>query len=402
MRIGQPLADQILERAKGILDRTVLVADAQGLVQASQDYTGQIMVDALRSCQEGKIVRSFLGESQIAWCPFVYDGQTVGAFGIIEGNEGPITPEAISLLQGLAEVITHQYFLMRHIQPSATVRAKFFKQVLTTARGSHTETYRQADVLQLNLRMPQAIILIEINGFQEGIRSQLGSISADEQELKIAQAADDITQTVLGAFNNHPGNICCYLGGDTFVLSKGIGGEGLTIRNTMRFLIEKAEYVYGILKKQYPDKTVSLGVGQYYPDLGGLRKSYQEAKLSLHVGTKVWGNDTVYHIKSVGMFVTLANVTQERKAELAHQILYPLLKDEQLYKTVRTFLTSGLNLTEAAGLLHVHRNTLIYRLDKTKKVIGLDPRVFDDALQIKLGLMFYQDTEPESPVLHKA
>jgi carbohydrate diacid regulator len=92
------------------------------------------------------------------------------------------------------------------------------------------------------------------------------------------------------------------------------------------------------------------------------------------------------------MFITLANISQDRKAELAHQILHPLLRDQQLYKTVRLFLTSGLNLTEAAAKLHIHRNTLIYRLDKTKKLIGLDPRHFDDALQIKLGLMFYQPT----------
>ena len=94
------------------------------------------------------------------------------------------------------------------------------------------------------------------------------------------------------------------------------------------------------------------------------------------------------------MFITLANTSADRKAELAHQILSPLLSDEQLFKTVQAFLASGLNLTDAAEKLHIHRNTLIYRLDKTKKLIHLDPRHFDDALQIKLGLMFYQ----ESPV----
>jgi carbohydrate diacid regulator len=123
-----------------------------------------------------------------------------------------------------------------------------------------------------------------------------------------------------------------------------------------------------------------------------LRKSYQDARLALEVGSRVWGANQVYHIKRVGMFITLANTSQERKAELAHQILSPLLRDDQLYKTVQSFLGSGLNLTDAAERLHIHRNTLIYRLDKTKKLIGLDPRHFDDALQIKLGLMFYQQS----------
>jgi carbohydrate diacid regulator len=276
------------------------------------------------------------------------------------------------------------------------MRAKFIKQALTASNQNPEEVYRQADILQLNLRQAQAIILIEIEDFEQDVNQTHQSLSSDEQEMAVSQAATKVNEVILEGFKHNSGNISCYLGNNIFVLSKGIGGDGLTVRNTMRFLMEKAEYVHKLLQKLHPEKTVSIGVGQYYPDLGGLRKSYQEAKLALDVGTKVWGPGEVYPIKQVGMFVTLANVAQERKAELAHQILYPLLRDEQLYKTVQTFLTSGLNLTDAAEKLHVHRNTLIYRLDKTKKVIGLDPRVFDDALQIKLGLMFYQEAPTTS------
>ncbi|HSX41372.1 MAG TPA: helix-turn-helix domain-containing protein [Candidatus Saccharimonadales bacterium] len=389
MRLNPAVAGQITERAKTVLKRSVLVADAKGLVLSQGNYNGQILVDALRACQEGRVVRTGLGDASVAWCPFVYENQTVGAFGVVE--EGAhTTPEAISLLQGLAEVITHQHFLLEHVQPSEKIRANFIKQVLTSTKIEAAEAYRQADILQINLRQPQAIILIEIERFEQDIRLEHAPLTPDEQEQEVARAASEITNAIQASFNNHTGNLACYIGNNIFVLSKGIGGEGLTLRNTMRFMIEKGHYEHDLLAKRFPNKKVSVGVGQYYPELGGLRKSFQEAKLSLTVGTKVWGTGRVYHIKQVGMFVTLANVAQERKAELAHQILYPLLKDEQLYKTVQTFLQAGLNLTEAAEKLHVHRNTLIYRLDKTKKVIGLDPRVFDDALQIKLGLMFYQ------------
>ncbi|HEX3082338.1 MAG TPA: helix-turn-helix domain-containing protein, partial [Candidatus Saccharimonadia bacterium] len=167
-------------------------------------------------------------------------------------------------------------------------------------------------------------------------------------------------------------------------------GESLTTLNTIRQTNEKAKFIFDLLVGRKLAQPVTIGVGQYYPDLGGLRKSYQDAKLALEVGAKVWGTGKLYHIKQVGMFITLASTSQDRKAELAHQILSPLLRDEQLFKTVQAFLASGLNLTDAAENLHIHRNTLIYRLDKTRKLIGLDPRHFDDALQIKLGLMFYQ------------
>lgn len=388
MKLSQDVADEISSRARLILNRSIIVTNSEGeAVTGSKDK--RVVVDALRACQEGRVVRSNYNETPVAWCPFVYEDQTVGSFGIIE-NDAQVTPEAINLLQGLAEVIAHQHFLLEHVQPSENMQAKFFKQALTSPTIDTREIFRQADILQLNLRVPQAIILVRVDDL-EGSATGKGTLSMDQREQKINKASNDITKRIKSAFQSNTENIVCYLGNNTFVISKGIGGEGLNTRNTSRFLIEKAHYIHDILAKDHPSKDVSVGIGQYYPDLGGLRKSYQEAKLSLEVGAKVWGVGKVYHIKQVGMFVTLANVAQEHKAELAHQILYPLLRDEQLYKTVQTFLNCGLNLTEAAEKLHIHRNTLIYRLDKTKKVIGLDPRVFDDALQIKLGLMFYQD-----------
>jgi DNA-binding PucR family transcriptional regulator len=94
------------------------------------------------------------------------------------------------------------------------------------------------------------------------------------------------------------------------------------------------------------------------------------------------------------MYISLSeNVSPERKAELAHQILGDILKDKDLHKTIKVFLEMNMSLTDAAKKLHLHRNTLIYRLEKIKKEYGLDPRKFSDAVQIKLGLMLYS---PES------
>ncbi len=378
-----------MSRARLVLNRRVIVADANGVVLGEDGGERQTIVDALRACQEGRVIRSELGDDLVAWCPFVYENQTVGAFGIIEESLR-ITPEAIGLLQGLAEVIVHQHFLLDHIQPTEKMRATFLQEVLASGKINSTEAYRQADILQMNLRLPQAIMLVEVANLEEDI-PQSSDASTETQAGRLHEHTGKVVALILKAFNNNGGIISSYIGHNQFVVSKCITGENLTTRNTTRFLTEKSSQLHEVLKKAFPQKVVTLGVGQYYPDLGGLRKSYQEAKLALTVGSKVWESGRVYHIKQVGMYVTLANVAQEHKAELAHQILHPLLQDGQLYKTVQTFLTAGLNLTEAAEQLHVHRNTLIYRLDKTKKVIGLDPRVFDDALQIKLGLMFYQE-----------
>ncbi|HSX48223.1 MAG TPA: helix-turn-helix domain-containing protein [Candidatus Nanoarchaeia archaeon] len=388
MQVSKELAKQIQTKARAILDREVLIAGTDGSVLAGSDGIGEFIPDALKACQEGRQVEGHLGTNSVVWVPFVYEYQTIGVFGVITST-GQITPEAISLLQGLAEVIVHQYYLLDKVQSTETVRAQFLGEFLTASSIDTEAIYRQSDIMQLNLRSPQAVILARLEGFESSLHASASHLSIEEQRLELSHATEKIINTIREGFQNYQDNIASYLGHDTFVILKGIGGSSPNTLNTIRFLNEKGQYLFELLSKNHNDK-VTIGVGQYYPDLGGLRKSFQDAKLALEVGLKVWGPGRVYHIKQVGMFVTLANISQDRKAELAHQILHPLLRDQQLYKTVRAFLTSGLNLTETAKQLHVHRNTLIYRLDKTKKLIALDPRHFDDALQIKLGLMFYQ------------
>lgn len=392
MLLNATLAKQIADKAHSILKRDILLCDLSGQLLASNEDVDRLFVpEALSAAQTGHTVTADRDDRQTKWWPFIYEDQTVAVFGL-PLDTGPITQEAMTLLQGLAEVIVYQHFLLDKIQSAERVRADFIKETLTAPSVDVDAIYRQADILQLAMRTPQAVILMHLEGLEQQVRRQYTHLSSEEQQLQVDQVTERISINLREGFGNAPDNLVAYLGADRFVLLKGITGDSLTTFNTIRFMLEQGDRVAQVLHKLSLPHTATIGVGQYYPDLRGLRKSYQDAKLALEVGTKVWGLGRVYHIKRVGMFITLANTSQDRKAELAHQILSPLLRDEQLFKTVQAFLASGLNLTEAAEKLHIHRNTLIYRLDKTKKLINLDPRHFDDALQIKLGLMFYQET----------
>ena len=391
MQLNFALAKQIASKAHQVLKRDILIADLSGQLLANHEGNLHgFVTEALSVAQTGRSVSAEFEDRPTKWWPFVYEEQTIAVFGL-PLDSGPITQEAITLLQGLAEVIVYQHFLLDKIQSAERVRANFIKHALTAPTVDSADIYRQADILQLNLRASQAIMLIHVDGLEREVRTTHAHLSSEEQQLQLDITAESINAHIRDTFKNFQDNLVAYFGDDRFTLIKGIGGDTLTTLNTIRFMAEKADFALSAFQKLDLGHTITIGVGQYYPDLGGLRKSYQDAKLALEVGSKVWGLGRVYHIKQVGMFITLAGTSQDRKAELAHQILSPLLRDEQLFKTVQAFLASGLNLTDAAEKLHIHRNTLIYRLDKTKKLVGLDPRHFDDALQIKLGLMFYQN-----------
>ena len=61
--------------------------------------------------------------------------------------------------------------------------------------------------------------------------------------------------------------------------------------------------------------------------------------------------------------------------------------DEETLSTINKFFENNLNVSETSRQLFIHRNTLVYRLDKLQKTVGLDLRVFDDAITFKIALM---------------
>jgi len=63
------------------------------------------------------------------------------------------------------------------------------------------------------------------------------------------------------------------------------------------------------------------------------------------------------------------------------------LRNAELNKTLETFFDNDLNLTETAEQMGIHRNTVIYRLNQITKVLGADPRIFEQAMSIKVALI---------------
>lgn len=68
-----------------------------------------------------------------------------------------------------------------------------------------------------------------------------------------------------------------------------------------------------------------------------------------------------------------------------------VLKDKELLLTAKAFFENDLSIIEASKSIFVHRNTLVYRLDKIKKLIGLDVRHFDDAMTFYVLLNLYEN-----------
>lgn len=136
--------------------------------------------------------------------------------------------------------------------------------------------------------------------------------------------------------------------------------------------------------------TAFIGVGSYVSLFQNISKSYRDAMLALRVGKIFEKNCYISRYDKLGLgrliYQLPATLCQMFIDEVFPNEAYRTL-DEDTINTIESFFANNLNGSETSRELYVHRNTLVYRLDKVKKNTGLDLRSFDDAVLFKMASM---------------
>lgn len=132
---------------------------------------------------------------------------------------------------------------------------------------------------------------------------------------------------------------------------------------------------------------VSVGIGEEKNTLMQLGESYAEAKHALEVGFLFHPDEPIYIYSRLLLERFLMGIPQE-DCQHFHSLLFNRrtnkLFNEEMLQTIDMFFRKDLNLSDTARQLFIHRNTLVYRLDKVQRLTGLDLRHFDDAVTFKI------------------
>lgn len=132
---------------------------------------------------------------------------------------------------------------------------------------------------------------------------------------------------------------------------------------------------------------MTVGIGRSRHTMDELRESYAEAKRAIEVGRIFQPESSLYVFSRLILERFLMELPQDISAYY-HSLLFNrktlrLFNEEMLY-TIDMFFKKDLNLSDTARQLYIHRNTLVYRLDKVQRQTGLDLRSFDDAVTFKI------------------
>ena len=158
---------------------------------------------------------------------------------------------------------------------------------------------------------------------------------------------------------------------------------------SIRDLEKSARNIVNYLNKEGLN-DVRLAYGTPVNDIKEVSRSYKEAKMALDVGKIFFTETDIIAYSELGI------------GRLIYQLPLPLCKmfiqeifqgknpddfDEETLTTINKFFENSLNVSETSRQLFIHRNTLVYRLEKLQKSTGLDLRVFEDAITFKIALM---------------
>ena len=167
---------------------------------------------------------------------------------------------------------------------------------------------------------------------------------------------------------------------DTVAALVRSGGEGID---------ELIEYALALQESLLEEENLSLTIGVSKINQGGgaLALGWEQAQQALSLGSRFHPDQSVHLWHRLTVDRLLAEIPPEKVQRYTDELFTKAtlrLFNEEMLQTIKTFIDKDLSLSDTARQLYIHRNTLVYRLDKVQKVTGLDLRRFDDAMTFQL------------------
>lgn len=385
------VAEIVAERSAELLCAHVTVVDAQGVIVAGS--------------APSEIGLPFVGpppEQTYLRVPL----RLASGSGHVVVSE-PMNGESISprLGQVLVELVINQTAVVDRLPNKHELKNKFIHDLLHGSLGDETTILREAQILGMDLTPPRAVILIDAS---EYILASPSASQPEPSEARIRRRAQLVIGSVVDFFELPNDTICAYIGDGEVAVLKASNKQNLvtwldrgddqdSASPSWANLSALKRAGVALLTRLRLDTraAINLGIGRYHPGLRGLAGSYQDARAALSLGRRFQGQNRVHCLDGLGVAAFVGISDEETKLDLATNLLSPLDHEPDLLATLEAFFDLDCCPSTVAARLSIHRNTLGYRLDKIASLTGLDPRRFDDAVQIRLALLLRSLARPD-------
>lgn len=224
------------------------------------------------------------------------------------------------------------------------------------------DIYNRAQKLHVEVAVPRVVYLIEAKMERDGL----------------------ITEILKGMFSSLVGDYITAVDESNIILIKAFQGNA-----NAEELQEVADSIVSMVNAEAMT-NVKVAYGTVVQELKDVSKSYKEAKMALDIGKIFYAEKNVAAYSALGIGRLIYQLPVNLCRIFIEEIFggdMPAELDEETLNTLNKFFENNLNVSETSRQLFLHRNTLVYRIEKIQKSTGLDLRSFDDALTFKIAMM---------------
>ena len=306
-------------------------------------------------------------------------------------------PISERLVQALACLLGEQAAAVDRLPNINQLKNQFIHSLLRGEIEDEEHVLREGQILGMDVSRPRSVLLIDASEFI------IGRDSGDErscENIDVQYRAQTVISSVVRFFSLPNATICAYIGNGEVAVLKASSTQDLmawaegperidSLNPSWANLYALKRAGHALLTRLQADvsSSVSIGIGRFHPGLKGLAWSFRDAQTALGLGKRVQQESRVHCLDSLGAAAFVGLPDEETKLDLATHLLTPLGQDEDLIETLQVFFEENCSPSLSSRRLSIHRNTLSYRLDKITSLTGLDPRQFDQAVQIRLALL---------------
>lgn len=295
------------------------------------------------------------------------DSQIIGGFHLLKiMDEGEVV--FILIAQGSGpEVYIYGKIAVSQIQNLVIAykekfdRNNFFQNLLLD-NLLLVDIYNRAKRLRIDVELPRAVFVVEARNDKENNAKDVLRSLMEYSDNDYVTAVDEKSIILIKA------------------LDKNDGYE--VLENTAKMIVDTMNTEAML--------NARVSYGTIVSVLKDVSKSYKEAMMALDVGKIFYGDKKIIAYNTLGIGRLIYQLPDNLCRMFMKEIFGQsegIEMDEETLTTINKFFENNLNVSETSRQLFVHRNTLVYRIEKLEKSTGLDVRTFDDALTFKIAMM---------------
>lgn len=360
------LAKKIISEVRRLLVEDLIIVDINGMIIASTDESriGSFHEGALASyLEQNKVIITEKDQGILKGVkaginlPVFFQQQIVGVIGIT-GDPKKVSQYG-EVLRKMTELLIKESYYSEQVEWQSRALEAFVFDWIQQKEWSRA-FQNQAELLGVDLSIDRQVII--------------GHYFHNNKNLIQRNVLQDIMQT----FMKDSKDVFVRWGNERFVLLHSVNGKEKKER-----ILYITQQLQTFFKEKY-NKAVSFGIG-HVVSASNVYQSFEQAERALAVAMQTNG---IVFDDDLRLEMCLQDIKEQTRIEFVNRTIGPILEETELLDTLQTFIAQNQSFKNTADELHIHINTLHYRLKRIEQITKLNPRDFHEMTTLYLAIIF--------------